>query len=446
MQFKLLYDRMLKHFILRRKKFMYKYTQEKNTAKLAITVSAKEWEEFLESAYQKNKGKYSVQGFRKGFAPRKMIEKNYGATIFADEALELAVGKEYYAFLEKEKNVEPVSEPDVKVDGLDDKGLKVTLTVDTKPEIELGKYTDLTVTKGKEKITDKQIKNEIDGFLNSQARYNETENAAKLGDFVTMDFVGKIDGVAFAGGTAEDYRLELGSHSFIDGFEDQLVGTKKGDTKDANVTFPKEYHAEELKGKPAIFTCTIKKVEEKIIPELTDELVSNATESDTVEVYKESIKKRLSDELEKKQEREVENKLLEEIVKASKVEIPNGMIEDQLDMFINDFAMRLQYQGMKLEDYMRHTNTTLEAMRKEKKATAENTVKTRLAIEKIVKENKIKVTDKEIDAKLSKRAEAYKTTVEEYKKKLGDRELMYLENDIIMDKFFKFLKEKNNIN
>ena len=424
---------------------MYKYEQEKGVAKLTITATAKEWEEAAQASYQKNKGGYSVKGFRKGTAPRKMIEKNYGDSVFLDDALEMIVGKEYYSAIAKEK-FEPVGEPSVKVDGLDDKGLKATLTVEIKPDITLGAYTGLTVSKGKEKVTEAQIKAEIDMFLNMQARYNETDEASKLGDFVTIDFVGKMDGVAFPGGTAKDHRLELGTHSFIDTFEDQLVGTKKGDKKDVNVTFPKEYHAEELKGKPAVFECTVKKVEQKQIPTLTDELVSDATEFDTAQKYKENIKKKLMEELEKRQEREVENKLLDAIVKNCKVEIPEGMIESQLDMFINDFAMRLQYQGMKLEDYLKHTGSSIEEMRKEKRAVAKNTVETRLAIEKIVKENKMKVTEKEIDEKLSKRAETYKISVADYKKKLGDKEMMYIENDIIMDKFFKFLKEKNNIN
>ena len=420
-------------------------SKEKNNLEVEIVISEKKWEESLQKAYEETKNKYSVQGFRKGKAPRKVIEKQYGESVFFDYALEVAFADEYNEFLDKNLEIEPIAQPDVRIEKFEKSGIVLVASAPLMPEVELGSYTGLTVERGKEKVKKSDVEAELKAVAERQARFVESTKPAELGDFATIDFAGSVDGEIFEGGTAQGYRLELGSHSFIDNFEDQLVGTTVGEEKDVNVTFPENYHEKSLAGKKAVFKVVVQKIEKKEIPEITDEFAANVSEFENLEDYKKDIETRLSQKLEQEKERKVENDLLEKIVEASKVEIPEILIERQLDIFIRDLETRLSFQGLKLEEYLDYVGTNVSDLRKERREQAEQTVKTRLVLEALVKKENMVVSEDELDSALKETAERYKKTVEEYKKSLDDRTIAYYQNDILMKKLLDFLKSNNNI-
>lgn len=420
-------------------------SKEKNNLEVEIVISEKKWEESLKKAYEETKNKYSVQGFRRGKAPRKVIEKQYGESVFFDYALEIAFADEYNEFLDKNLEIEPIAQPDVRIEKFEKSGIVLVASAPLMPEVELGSYTGLTVERGKEKVKKADVEAELKSVAERQARFVESTKPAELGDFATIDFAGSVDGEIFEGGTAQGYRLELGSHSFIDNFEDQLVGTTVGEEKDVNVTFPENYHEKSLAGKKAVFKVVVQKIEKKEIPEITDEFAANVSEFENLEDYKKDIEKRLSQKLEQEKERKVENDLLEKIVEASKVEIPEILIERQLDIFIRDLETRLSFQGLKLEEYLDYVGTNVSDLRKERREQAEQTVKTRLVLEALVKKENMVVSEEELDSALKETAEKYKKTVEEYKKSLDDRTIAYYQNDILMKKLLDFLKSNNNI-
>lgn len=420
-------------------------SKEKNNLEVEIVISEKKWEESLQKAYEETKNKYSVQGFRRGKAPRKVIEKQYGESVFFDYALEIAFADEYNEFLDKNLEIEPIAQPDVRIEKFEKDGIVLVASAPLMPEVELGSYTGLTVERGKEKVKKADIEAELKSVAERQARFVESTKPAELGDFATIDFAGSVDGEIFEGGTAQGYRLELGSHSFIDNFEDQLVGTAVGEEKDVNVTFPENYHEKSLAGKKAVFKVVVQKIEKKEIPEITDEFAANVSEFENLEDYKKDIEKRLSQKLEQEKERKVENDLLEKIVQSSKVEIPEILVERQLDIFIRDLETRLSFQGLKLEEYLDYVGTNVSDLRKERREQAEQTVKTRLVLEALVKKENMVVSEEELDSALKETAERYKKTVEEYKKSLDDRTIAYYQNDILMKKLLDFLKSNNNI-
>ena len=425
----------------------YKITKrEKNNLELEITIDAEKWEECVEKTYEEEKSRFSVQGFRKGKAPRKVIEKNYGEMVFFDGAFDKAFSEEYSKFLEKNKDFEPIMQPDVQIEKFAKEGLVVKASVIGLPEVKLGAYTGLEIKKEVKKATKEDVEKELNMIAERSARFVDvSDDVAKMGDFATIDFVGMIDGEIFEGGSATNYRLELGSKSFIDTFEDQIVGMKVGDSKDVNVTFPENYQAENLKGKPAVFKVTLEKLERKELPELNDEFASNVSEFETLDEYKADIEKRQNEKLAKEAERKFENDIIEKIVKASEVEVPEVLVERQLDMFMKDLEMRVSYQGLKLEDYFKYLGTDAETVRKERTEQARETVKTRLVLEELVKKENLTVSEEELDAKLAEMAEKYKKSVEDYKKTLDNHTLAYFENDILMDKMLNFLKTNNNI-
>ena len=425
----------------------YKITKrEKNNLELEITIDAEKWEECVEKTYEEEKSRFSVQGFRKGKAPRKVIEKNYGEMVFFDGAFDKAFSEEYSKFLEKNKDFEPIMQPDVQIEKFAKEGLVVKASVTGLPEVKLGAYTGLEIKKEVKKATKEDVEKELNMIAERSARFVDvSDDVAKMGDFATIDFVGMIDGEIFEGGSATNYRLELGSKSFIDTFEDQIVGMKVGDSKDVNVTFPENYQAENLKGKPAVFKVTLEKLERKELPELNDEFASNVSEFETLDEYKADIEKRQNEKLAKEAERKLENDIIEKIVKASEVEVPEVLVERQLDMFMKDLEMRVSYQGLKLEDYFKYLGTDAETVRKERTEQARETVKTRLVLEELVKKENLTVSEEELDAKLAEMAEKYKKSVEDYKKTLDNHTLAYFENDILMDKMLNFLKTNNNI-
>lgn len=425
----------------------YKITKkEKNNYEVEITISAEEWENAVEATYQADKNRFSVQGFRKGKAPRKVIEKNYGEMVFFDGAFERAFSEEYGKFLDENKDFEPIVQPDVKIDKFGKEGLVVTASVAGVPEVKLGAYTGLTVKKECKKATKKEVEDELKMVAERSARFvDASDDEAKMGDFATIDFVGMVDGEIFEGGSATNYRLELGSKSFIDTFEDQIVGMKVGDNKDVNVTFPANYGAENLQNKPAVFKVTLEKIERKQLPEINDAFASNVSEFETLEDYKKDIEKRMNIKKEQEAERKLENDLIEKIVDASEVEVPEILIERQLDMFIKDLEARLSYQGLKLDEYLGYLGTDVQKLREERKEQAKQSCKTRLVLEELIKKENLYVTDEELNTKLQEMADLYKKDLEEYKKTLDNNTIAYFENDILMKKLLDFLKANNTI-
>ena len=415
---------------------------EKNKLNLKLKVSGENWKKAIEEAYEKNKGKYNVQGFRKGKAPRKVIEKTYGDTVFYDDAFDAIVSKEYGEFLAKNTDIEPADYPHVTIDSMTDDGLEVSLSVDLMPEVEIGPI-EFNVKKKKVSVSDKEVEEELDRFVESQARFEESDKPSEKGDFLVIDFEGSVDGKVFEGGSAQDYRLELGSHTFIDGFEDQLIGCKVGEEKVVKVTFPEKYPAENLAGKPAEFKVTVKKVEKKSLPELNDKLVSFSTEFSTVEEYKNSIKEKIASAKEQQNERAFENDLIEALVAKAQVEIPQSMVEHEKQHLIEDFSNRLMYQNIKLDDYLSYLGKSREDFEKEYFEEAKKALKTRLVLQKLVKDENIQISHEEFHEKLYEIAHAQNKTCEEVEKSLSEYEVSYIQNDILMNKIIALLKSKN---
>lgn len=421
------------------------YTLEKlkNQVKFTVTLTKEEWEEANQQAYLKNKGKYFIQGFRKGRVPRKVIEGIYGKGVFFEEAFNIAVPKYYSEILEKEQEVFPVDTPDIDLKEIDGKdgGVTFTATVTVKPEVKLADYKGIKVKKPEYNVTDEDVEKEIESARNRASRLVDVEGrAAETGDTVIIDYSGSIDGKKFEGGTAEKQTLELGSGRFIPGFEEQVAGMAVGEEKDITVKFPEDYH-KDLAGKEAVFNIKLHEIKKKELPELNDEFAKDVSEFETLGEYKADIRKRLEESNRKKAETEFENRIVEEIAKASEVDIPQVMIDSQTENMVQDLSYRLMYQGMKLEDYLKYTGTTIEQLKDSYKEQAEKTVKSRLILEQIVKAEKIEATQEDMDAKIKELAERVKKTPEEYTKSMGENGLDYLKNDIMTEKLLAFLKE-----
>ena len=425
-----------------------KYTKkvlEDKRVQIDLALDAKEWEEAVQAAYEKNKGKYSVQGFRKGHTPRKVLEKTYGSSLFYDEAIDGCFYRYYFEVLSKEKTIEPVAAPDIEIKSISEKGLELVLKITVKPEVELGEYKGLKVEKTAVKVTKEEVDKELQGLLESQVKYVEVEREIKNGDTATIDFSGSIDGVKFDGGTATDFDLEIGSKSFIDTFEDQLVGLKKGDKKDVKVTFPKEYHEPSLAGKPAVFAVEIKEVKEKQYPELNDTFASEVSEHNTLKELTDATKAKIKEAKEKEAAAQAENKLVDMIVDNAKVEVPQVMVEQQVEDFIKDFEYRLSYQGLSLQGYLQYANITIEDLKKSRQEDAKKTVKTRLVLEQIIAKEKIEVTDKDLEDKFNEHNKEKPKSIKDIKKTLNPEQLNYFENSILLNKLMKFLKDNNNM-
>ena len=423
---------------------MYKYEKKDKKGTVTLTISKEEWEKAVEKSYEENKGKFNIQGFRKGKAPRKVIEQNYGDTVFFDDAFDHVVSSEYNKFLNENTNVIPVEQPHI-VDNkfTADKGLEVVLEFDLLPEFTLPSFKGLKAKKADVKVTDEQVDAELENERQAHARYEEKDKNAELGDFATIDFVGYVDDVKFEGGEAKDYKIELGSHTFIDTFEDQIVGMKKGEEKDIKVTFPKNYHAEELKGKPAVFKVTLKKVEEKELPTIDDKYISDTTEFETLEEYKKSIKENLVKMEEDKVERDYEVALLDEIAQLSNIEVPYSMVEHEVHHMVEDFEHRLSHQGMTLQNYLDYVGKTLDEFKKDRESDAEKNIKTRLVLQKIISENKITATSEELDKNIEEYALRYNMTLDDFKKAMSPNDYAYFENNVIMTKVLDLIKEQS---
>ncbi len=410
-----------------------------------VNLTATEWDEAVNNAYEKNKGKYNVPGFRKGHAPRNMIEKNYGVGVFLNEALDEVYYSAYTTILREHEDVRPVEAPALDIQKLDENGLEFTLKINCVPDFELAQYKGLTFTKQKVEVTEDQIKEEIEHELLRASRLVETNKPVKNDDFVTLDFDGYIDGKQFDGGKAENYQLKIGSHTFIDTFEDQLVGLNIGDKKDVVVTFPADYHVAELAGKPATFKVEIKNVRERIMPELNEEFVSNSTEFETVEDFKASIKDRLLKQAEQHADIELDNDMLDKIIDDTNVTVPEVLAEDETKRQLQNMEAQMRYQGIDLEAYAKYIGKTVDELKAEVKVQATRNVKARLVLEKLIKTENLDVTEKDIDNKLEEMAKNVGKTVEEYKKQVNDNMVNQIANDLLMKKIVDFLHANNEI-
>lgn len=424
----------------------YSIENLKDSVKITFSVDAGEWDGYMNAAYNKNKNKFNIPGFRKGHATRKMIEKLYGAGVFFDDAFNYCFRDSYSKALNEHEEIYPVDEPNIDIEKFDDKELKFVATVTVRPEVKLGAYTGIKLEKVEYTVTADEVEDELKRARQRVARTVEvTDRKVEDGDIVTLDYCGKVDGVAFAGGTAQNQELTIGSKTFIPGFEEQMIGMAIDETKDLNVKFPDDYHAEDLKGKDAVFTVTVHAIKVKEVPELTDELVKEISRFDTVDAYREDVSKRLTAEKERRAEIENENKLIDAVANASTVDIPECMVETQLKYMLSDLEARLGYMygGMKLADYFKYIGSSEEDYRKENKEIALKNVKTRLVLEEIIKKEKLEVTDEDLDKELADRAEKIKKPLDEYRKNLDIHQLNYIRNDILMKKLTDFLKNNN---
>ena len=399
-------------------------------------------------AYTKTRGKYSVPGFRKGKAPKPVIENYYGKSAFYDEAFNVLYREHYFAILEKEKdNFTAVGEPELSVESLEEgKGLVLGASVPVKPDVEIEAYTGLKIKKYDYNVTDADVDAEVKKLLERNATDVEvTGRPCKNGDKVNIDFSGSVDGEKFAGGTAEEYDLVLGSGSFIPGFEEQVVGMEIGGERDITVKFPENYQADNLRGKEAVFAIKLHKITEKQLPELTDEYVKKHAGAESVEAYKNTVRERLLKSAENRSRDETENSIVEEICKHAKAEIPDAMIESEIDRMVQDFSYRLMYQGLKLEDYVKYMGQTMEEFRAQYKPQAQPRVLSQLVIDKIVRTEGFTAEEAEVEAKIAEQAKSVEKTAEEYKKSMDPRQYDYIRNDIVITKLFDFLAANNEL-
>ncbi len=420
---------------------------EKSTVKLTITFSGEEWKAAIDQAFARTRGRYSVPGFRKGKAPKAVVENYYGKGVFFDEAFNVLYSEHYPAIIEKEKaNFTVVGDPELAVEDMCEDKVVLSAVVPVKPEIKIGAYKGLEIKKFEYNVTDEDVEKEVGKIAYREAKtVDVTDRPCKSGDTVNIDFSGSVDGEKFAGGTAEGYDLELGSGSFIPGFEDQVEGMKIGEEKDIVVKFPEDYQAENLRGKDATFAIKLNAIKGKELPELTDEYVKKHTGSETLADYKAKVKERLEKQAEANGRDQTENSILEAISKTAEVELPQAMIESEIDVMVQNFSNRLMYQGLKLEDYIKYMGQTMEQFRAQFAEQAKARVISQLVIEKIIKDEKIVATDEEVDEKVAAQAKEVEKDVEEYKKTIDPRQLSYIRNDIIITKLFDFLAANNNL-
>jgi len=406
-------------------------TLEKSMAKLTIEVSAEEFETALDKAYKKNKNKISLPGFRKGKAPRAMIEKMYGTGVFYEDAAnDLIPGA--YESAAKESELEIVAQPSIDVTQIEKgKPFIFTATVAVKPEVTLGDYKGIEVEKKTAEVTDEELQAEIDKVRESNSRMITVEDrAVQDGDITTIDFEGFVDGKGFEGGKAEDYPLTIGSHSFIDTFEEQLIGKKIGEECEVNVTFPTEYHAADLAGKPATFKVTVKEIKVKELPELNDEFASEVSEFDTLDEYKKDVEKKLAEKKEIEANSKNEDAVVAKVVENATMEIPDKMIDAQAENMVQDMARRMQSQGLSLDMYLKYTGMTVEQMKEQARPDAEKRIRTRLVLEAVAKAENIQISDEKVDEEVAKMAEAYKMEVEKLKSYMSESDVKQMKEDL----------------
>lgn len=412
---------------------------EGNKAKLTITIDAETFRKALNEAYKKTAGRYPVQGFRKGHAPRKVIETYYGAGVFYEDAFELCWGEPYDAAV-KEHDLFVVDRPDVDILSIsENEGVTYVAEVTLKPEVTLGEYKGIAVPKADYTVSDEDVQKALEAERENQARFVDVDRPAENGDRVLLDYSGSVDGEKFDGGTAEDQTLVLGSNTFIPGFEDQLVGAVAGESRDVNVTFPTEYHAEHLAGKAAVFACTVKAVQKKELPEIDDEFIGDISEFETVDAWKADKKEKMLAEKKQSLDNMRENLAIKGACDNATVDIPDCMIERQVDYMMQDIKYRLAGSGLDFNTYLKYLNTTEADMRKNYRTEAEARVKMQLVIEAISKAENVQATDEEIEEEIKKYAENGSTDVETFKTQLTDADREYFADRIVVDKTVKLI-------
>lgn len=418
--------------------------REKNKVYFNVDVDWKDFEPKIDEAYKKIRSKFNIPGFRKGKVPKMIIEQNYGVQVFYDEAINILLQEIYPKALE-ELDLKVVDQPDVDVkDFKENENINFTFEVEVVPEFELPNFEEIEVEDIKDEFDKEVVTNEIERLRNENARYTIIEDRkTKKGDIVKLDFKGYVDNEAFQGGEAIDYELELGSGSFIPGFEDQLVDRAIGEEFDVNVKFPEEYHAEDLKGKDAKFICTINEIKVKELPELDDNFASDVSEFDTLKEFKADLRKKLKAQFNEMIDAQRENKVLDKVIEETKFDVPNRMIEDEVENELRNFQYRLQAQGLNYEDYKKYTGNTDEEIKETFKEPAEKRVKLGLILEKYAKENKLKATKRDYDKELDKLAEMYKAEdKEEFKKSMSEGSLEFLDRGILNSKAIDDIKKK----
>ena len=414
--------------------FLMGYTVEKisgNQVKINFEIASEKFDEAVQKAYLKVRGRVTVPGFRKGKAPRKLIEKMYGEGVFYDDAFDILFPAEYEAAV-KENDLQVVDRPEVdemKQIGVG-KDLQFSIKVFVKPDVELGNYKGLKAVKYVHKVTEEEIDNRIQQDVDKATTMADvTDRAVENGDTVNLNYAGSVDGVAFEGGTAENQTLEIGSGHFIPGFEEQMIGMAIGEEKDLNVKFPDEYHAENLKGKDAVFHVKVNGIQTKVVPTLDDDFAADVSEFDTFADYKANITKELTDRADKNAAVQLENELVQQAVDAADCDIPDAMIEDEIDIMIRELKLRMMYQGLKYEDYLKYTGQTEDQVKEMYRSEAKNRVKMQLVLDAIIKAENIDVTEEEVEKATAEEAERSGRELEEFKKGLNDRQKEYLRDN-----------------
>lgn len=412
---------------------------EKSLAVITVTVPADEFAQYVTKSYNKNKSKYNVPGFRKGKATQQMVEKQYGYGIFFEDAVDFAIDATYPEAA-KDSKLDIVSRPEISIENINrGEDFVYKATVALRPELTLGEYKGVEVTKASTEVTDADIENELKKEQERNSRLISVERPVENGDNTVIDFDGSVDGVHFDGGKGEDYPLVIGSHSFIEGFEEQLIGHSIGEEFSINVTFPENYHSKDLAGKPAVFDIKIKEIKKKELPEINDEFASEISEFETLKEYKADLKTKLAVQKENAAKAQNENAVIEKVVENASVEIPGPMLNSQIDNMINDYARRMQAQGLPLDQYMEFTGMTMENLRDQMKPNAERSIKTRLTLETVAKTENIEAEEADMDKELQKIADQYKMELDKIKELFGEAERKQMAADIKVQKAVEFL-------
>jgi trigger factor len=409
-------------------------------AKITVEVPAEQFEKALTAAFNKNKSRFNIPGFRKGKAPQAMVEKMYGVEVLYEDAINEALDATYGDAV-TESGLEVVSRPEIDVVQVEKgKELIYTATVAVKPEVTLGEYKGIEVEKASAEVTDEDIEAELKKVQEQNSRLITVEDrAVEDGDQTVIDFEGSVDGTPFEGGKGEDYPLTIGSHSFIDTFEEQLIGKNIGEECEVHVTFPEEYHAKELAGKPAVFKVTVKEIKRKELPELNDEFAGEVSEFETLEEYKNDVKSKLSLKKQKDAATENENHVVDKVVENAQMDIPEPMIDSQVNNMVNDYARRMQSQGLSLEQYMQFTGMTIETLKEQMKPQAVKRIQTRLVLEAIVKAENITVSDEAVEKEIADMAESYKMEVAQIKEYMGENGIEQMKEDLAVQEAVDFL-------
>lgn len=419
---------------------------ENDRVKFTVDVDTEQWKAALNEAYIKERSKYQVDGFRKGHAPRAFIERIYGPQVFFDEALDIVLPKTYDEILDKETELFPVDRPEVSITAITDSTLQYTAEVQLKPTVTLGAYTGLEFSRDKVKVTKEEVSEEIERARENAGWWEQiTDRPAQMGDKVKIDYTGSVYGVAFEGGTAADYELTLGSGAFIPGFEEGVVGMNVGESKNVNVKFPEQYHAENLAGKDAVFVVTVKDITVKKLPELDDEFAKDVSEFDTLKAYEADVKKKIKERKEDSAEAALERKIIETVVENASVNVPQCMINDETEEMVNEFAYRLMYQGMNIDDYFKYTGQTPEKLKETYVEPATKAVKTRLVLEQVIKAAGIEVTPEDEEAVYADLASRQNKSVEEIKKDFNEHYASYIKNEALNKKLMAYLKANNTV-